>query len=309
MRIIEFSPQEMQPITPFQSTGAASTVLAVGDGDARVHCLRFEPAGQIGEHPTGFAQLFLIVRGEGWVMGADGRRTDLATGQGAFFDPGERHAKGSDTGMVALLVQVDTMDCLGPEFRPTPEDRPAALNLQTTRLLLRPFLPSDATTFAGYRSDPDVARYQGWEAPFGVAQARAFIASMEQVVPGTPGAWYQLAICLRDTDKHVGDCAFRVLPDEPRQAEIGFTLARPQQGHGYATEAVGRLLGHLFGALELHRVRAICDVENPASARVLERLGFRREGQFIENAWFKGHWSSEYLYAILGREWGAKAGL
>jgi RimJ/RimL family protein N-acetyltransferase len=55
-------------------------------------------------------------------------------------------------------------------------------------------------------------------------------------------------------------------------------------------------------------VRAICDVENPASARVLERVGFRREGQFIENAWFKGRWSSEFLFAILGREWGAKAG-
>jgi aminoglycoside 6'-N-acetyltransferase len=131
---------------------------------------------------------------------------------------------------------------------------------------------------------------------------------MEQVVPGTPGAWYQLATCLRDTGEQVGDCAFRVLPDEPKQGEIGFTLARPYQGRGYATEAVGGLLGHLFGALELHRVRAICDVENPASARVLERLGFRREGQFRENTWFKGRWSSEYLYAMLGSEWGSRRG-
>lgn len=308
MRIIEFSPQKMEPITRFQSTGAASTMVAVGKGDTRVHCLRFEPAGQIGEHPTGSAQLFLVVQGEGWVMGGDGRKADIAAGQGAFFEQGERHAKGSDTSMTALMVQVDTLDCLGPEVQSSPENRPAALNLQTTRLLLRPFLPSDAATFAGYRSDPDVARYQGWEAPFSLPQARAFIASMEQVVPGTPGAWYQLAICLRVTGEQVGDCAFRVLPDEPKQAEIGFTLARPHQGHGYATEAVGGLLVHLFGTLQLHRVRAVCDVENPASARVLERVGFRREGQFIENAWFKGRWSSEFLFAILGREWGAKAG-
>jgi aminoglycoside 6'-N-acetyltransferase len=307
MRIIEFSPATMQPITQFQSTGAASTLLAAGEGNARIHGLRFEPAGEIGAHPTGLAQLFLVVQGEGWVMGGDGRRVCLATGQGAFFERGEQHAKGSDTGMVALMVQVDTLDCPGPECRRAP-DRRSPLELQTARLLLRPFVPSDASIFAAYRSDPEVARYQGWEAPFEVPQARAFIASMEQVVPGTPGAWYQLAICLRETGELVGDCAFRVLADEARQGEIGFTLARPHQGHGYATEAVKGLLGHLFGALKLHRVRAICDVENPASARVLERVGFRCEGQFRENAWFKGHWSSEYLYAILSREWGSGVG-
>jgi len=307
MRIIEFSLRKLEPITQFQSTGAAGAILAIGEGNTRVHYLRFEPAGQIGEHLTGFAQMFLIIQGKGWVMAGDGRRVDLAAGQGAFFERGERHAKGSDTGMTALMVQVDTLDSVGPEFRPAP-DPPRALELRTIRLLLRPFVPSDATTFALYRSDPEVARYQGWEAPFSVPQAQAFIAGLEHVVPGTPGAWYQLAICLRDTGEQVGDCAFRVLSDEPKQAEIGFTLARPHQGHGYATEAVGELLVHLFGTLQLHRVRAICDVENPASARVLERLGFRREGQFIENAWFKGHWSSEYLYAILGREWSAKAG-
>jgi RimJ/RimL family protein N-acetyltransferase len=305
MRIIEFSPQMMQPITQFQSTGAASTLLAVGAGETRVHGVRFEPAGQMGSHPTGSAQLFLIVRGDGWVMGGDGRRVNVATGQGAFFERGEQHAKGSDRGMVALMVQVDTLDCCGPELCPAPDDRPA-LRLQTPRLFLRPFTPSDATVFALYRSDPEVARYQGWDTPFDVAQAQAFIAGLEQVVPGTPGAWYQLAICLRDTGDQIGDCAFRVLADDPRQGEVGFTLARPYQGHGYATEAVGGLLGHLFGVFQLHRVHAICDVENPASARVLERLGFRREGECLENAWFKGHWSSEYLYAILGREWSSR---
>ena len=307
MRIIEFSPQEMQPITQFQSSGAASTILAAGEGNSRVHGLCFEPGGQIGGHPTGLAQLFLIVRGGGWAVGRDGRRVDLTAGQCVFFERGEQHAKGSDTGMTALMVQVDTLDCCGPEFRPPP-DRGSLLELCTARLFLRPFVPSDARTFAGYRSDPEVARYQGWEAPFTVPQAQAFIAGMEQVVPGAPGAWYQLAICLRETGEQVGDCAFRVLPDEPRQAEIGFTLARSHQRHGFATEAVGGLLVHLFGTLQLHRVRAICDVENAASARVLERLGFRREGQFRENTWFKGEWSSEYLYAILGREWGSIVG-
>jgi RimJ/RimL family protein N-acetyltransferase len=304
MRIIEFLPRTMPPITQFQSSGAAGAVLATGSGTTRIHGLRFEPASQIGEHPTGFAQLFLVVRGEGWVTGGDGRRVDLATGQGAYFERGERHSKGSGPGMTALMVQVDSLDCGGLECPPIP-DAASALELRTPRLLLRSFVPADATTFAGYRSDPEIARYQGWEAPFDVPQAEAFIASMARVVPGTPGAWYQLAACLRDTGEQIGDTAFRVLLDEPKQGEIGFTLARPHHGRGYATEAVEGLLGYLFDSLTLHRVRAICDVENAPSARVLERLGFRREGQLLENTWFKGRWSSEYSYALLAREWGS----
>jgi hypothetical protein len=56
--------------------------------------------------------------------------------------------------------------------------------------------------------------------------------------------------------------------------------------------------------LDLHRVIAITDVENFASFRMLDRLGFRREGHFVENLIFKGQWSSEYYYAMFEREWG-----
>jgi RimJ/RimL family protein N-acetyltransferase len=66
------------------------------------------------------------------------------------------------------------------------------------------------------------------------------------------------------------------------------------------------LLDYLFNELNLHRVIAECDVENIASYRLLERLGFRREAHLIENIWFKGAWGSEFHYAILEREW-AKA--
>ena len=176
------------------------------------------------------------------------------------------------------------------------------LPLETTRLLLRLFEDSDVDRFADYRSDPDVARYQSWETPFSVAQAAAFVNGMKDVRPGTPGEWLQLAIQLKATGQLIGDCAFCVLADDPRQAEVGFTLARQQQGNGYATEAVRRLLDYLFCELNLHRVVAICDADNLASARLLERVGMRREGHFVENVWFKGHWGSEYSYAVLRRE-------
>lgn len=175
--------------------------------------------------------------------------------------------------------------------------------LHTERLILRPFDLSDAETFSTYRSDPEVARYQGWDAPYSLIQAQEFIQSMRDVHPGAPGEWLQLAIQLKSSGQVIGDCAFAGLKDVPHQAEIGFSLARAYQGHGYATEAVRRLLAYLFTTFAFHRIRAICDEENLSSARVLERVGMRREGHLIDNVWFKGRWSSEYWYAILRSEW------
>jgi aminoglycoside 6'-N-acetyltransferase len=126
---------------------------------------------------------------------------------------------------------------------------------------------------------------------------------MNQGQPGIPGEWYQLAIERKQEAGLIGDCAFHVFAHDTRQAEIGFSLARQYQGYGYATEAVMRLLEYLLGGLGLHRVTATCDAENHASAKLLERVGMRREGHLIENIWFKGAWGSEYLYALLHREW------
>lgn len=175
--------------------------------------------------------------------------------------------------------------------------------LKSPRLRLRPFQEADLATFATYRSEPEVARYQSWNAPYSLEQAQAFYEELLRQQPGTPGAWYQLAVERLEQSGMIGDCYFYVLRNDPRQAEIGFTFAPQHQGQGYATEAVRCLLEYLFGELQLHRVTATCDAENLPSARLLERLGMRREGHFVENIWFKGAWGSEYLYALLQREW------
>jgi RimJ/RimL family protein N-acetyltransferase len=175
--------------------------------------------------------------------------------------------------------------------------------LYSQRLALRPFEPRDAVPFARYRSDVDVARYQSWEAPYSLAQAEAFVAALQHSEPGMPGEWYQLALEVKETGEMIGDVGFVLLAEDPRQAEIGFTLAREAQGQGYATEAARRLLDYLFREMRLHRVRANCDPENGPSARVLQRAGMRHEGSFVESLWFKGRWTGEAWYAILAREW------
>jgi RimJ/RimL family protein N-acetyltransferase len=175
--------------------------------------------------------------------------------------------------------------------------------LETKRLILRSFQNDDLEALIAYRSDPQVARYQGWNAPYARQDAAAFVDEMCSKQPGVQGEWYQIAVQHQAGGPIVGDCAFHILPQDARQAEIGFTLARQHWGQGYASEALQALLGYLFDDLNLQRVRAICDVENSASTRVLERAGMRQEGYFIENIWFKGRWGSEYSYAMLQREW------
>jgi RimJ/RimL family protein N-acetyltransferase len=173
--------------------------------------------------------------------------------------------------------------------------------LETERLILRRFADSDLAPFLAYRNDPQVARYQAWESCT-KHNASAMIEELKSLQPGTPGEWFQFAIELKQTGALIGDCALKVEQDG-RQAEIGFTLSREHQGKGYASEAVSRLLDYAFGDLGLHRVIAITDRENEPSLALLERLGMRREGCFVRNAWFKGRWASEYLYAVLDEEW------
>jgi len=175
-------------------------------------------------------------------------------------------------------------------------------SLSSPRLILRRFQARDVPVFVQYRSDPAIARYQSWTT-FTEADGQQFLASQAQLHPDMPGTWFQLAIELAQTREMVGDCALHTPADPPGQVEIGFTLAPAHHGQGFATEAVTCLLDYVFGTLAKHRAIAVTDARNTAAAKVLERVGMRREGHFRENVWFKGEWGDEYWYAMLKREW------
>ena len=168
---------------------------------------------------------------------------------------------------------------------------------------MRRFAPSDACALAAYRSEPEVARYQGWEAPYSVEEAARFIASLRDLAPGTPGTWFQFAVARAAGEPPIGDCALHTLHTDPRQAELGFTFATAHQGRGYASEAVALVLGYAFHTLAMHRVVSYTDVRNERAARLLERTGFRREGRPLESGGSKGERISELMYAQLASEW------
>jgi quercetin dioxygenase-like cupin family protein len=112
VQIVPLDPSLAEPIgpRPFAVELASAVKLAHGAGEAHAYLLSFEPGGEIGPHVAQFGQLFLAVSGDGWVSGADGVRTALREGEAAFFERGEVHSKGSETGLTALMVQVRDLE-------------------------------------------------------------------------------------------------------------------------------------------------------------------------------------------------------
>ncbi len=173
--------------------------------------------------------------------------------------------------------------------------------IRSQRLRIRRFTPADTAGFSRYRNDPDVARYQGWDVPFSLERARELVLSFSQGADDAPG-WIQWAVERLDSPGIIGDIGVD-RHDEGRQATIGFTLAAEHQGFGYATEAVGQMVNHLFAGSRMHRVSADCDARNLRSVKLLERLAFRREGHLLCATWANGEWTDDYLYAQLRTDW------
>jgi len=180
--------------------------------------------------------------------------------------------------------------------------RPA---LESRRLLLRAFGEDDFRALYAMHSRPEVARYLYWE-PRGEGEVRKALArKMAPFRLETDGDGVSFAVVLKSTSEVIGDCSVSLLSAEQRQGEIGFIFHPDHQGHGYATEAARLLMRFAFEELRLHRVIGRLEARNEPSARLLERLGMRREAHFVENEFVKGEWQSELVYAILEDEWRA----
>ncbi len=106
--VVSFGAEVADPITGFDAVSAAAVHLGSGDGPAHCYVVHVEPGGRIGEHETGFAQLFIVVSGAGWVK-VDGMLHRAEAGQAVVLPRGVMHEKGSEDGMVAVMVQMYDM--------------------------------------------------------------------------------------------------------------------------------------------------------------------------------------------------------
>jgi RimJ/RimL family protein N-acetyltransferase len=175
--------------------------------------------------------------------------------------------------------------------------------LETERLVLRPFRPDDMEALAAIHSNQEVARYNYWE-PRSLEEVRGLLArKIGEASVSAEGDRLSLAVFLPDAGEVIGDCVLHWSSKEHSQGEVGFLFNPLYHGHGYATEAARAMLGLAFDGMRLHRVVGRLEARNAASARVLERLGMRREAHFVENEYVKGEWQSEMVYALLELEW------
>jgi ribosomal-protein-alanine N-acetyltransferase len=173
--------------------------------------------------------------------------------------------------------------------------------LTTERLILREVVAEDAEDLLVFRGDPEVQRYN--LVPMrNVQEALSLVRTMQ--------AWYdsryavQWGITLRDEKRVLGLCGLHDWNRRHRRASLGYDLARSHWGQGIATEAVRAVLRFGFEQWNLNRIEAITVVDNDRSIRLLERLGFHREGvrrgYSLEE---DGHFHGSALYGLLRSEY------
>lgn len=175
-----------------------------------------------------------------------------------------------------------------------------ALPLRTDRLTLRALTLDDLDEHHRLMSDPQVVQYL-YEPPLDRAGALEHL--QRRLSPELPdeGGWLNLAAEFEDA--YLGEVGVSLVSREHRQCEVGYMFLPEHGGRGFATEATRAMIDLAFTSLNAHRVVGRLDGRNAASARLLERLGMRREAHLRENEWVKGEWTDEVVYAVTEDEW------
>ncbi len=177
--------------------------------------------------------------------------------------------------------------------------------LETPRLRLREFQKGDEDDIHAWASDHEVVQYMIW-GPNTLDHTRENLEKRLSSQKEQPRHVYELAITLKANHALIGSCDITLVQQPRTSGWLGYVLTQQYWRQGYMTEAVAAILKFGFSELNLHRIWATCDTRNVASARVMEKLGMRREAHYVKDAWEKGAWRDSFLYAILNEEWIAK---
>ncbi len=146
--------------------------------------------------------------------------------------------------------------------------------METDRLTLRRVSIADAQSlFDSYASDPEATRFLSWPTHGSVDDMRGFLGDASQA--WDEGSDFVWAIEPQDAVSPLGTISFS---RRGHRAHLGFVLAKSEWNKGYMTEATRALVGWLETQSLISRIEALCDVENVASQRVLEKSGLEREG-------------------------------
>ncbi len=185
------------------------------------------------------------------------------------------------------------------EYSRVPADFP---ELAAGSWLLRPIEISDVSAMHAYLSDPDVIEHTSYE-PQRPRDVEALVQFYKHAFARKTDIRWAIASA---TDRvMVGSCGLSAFQERHRRAELGYDLARAAWGKGAATEVARRVLQFGFETLELNRVEAMVMAGNDRSERVLQRIGFQREGTLREYKFARGAFADYSIWSIVRRDWDA----
>ncbi len=171
----------------------------------------------------------------------------------------------------------------------------------TERLVLRRFTHDDIADVLGFVSQPSVAKVTSERIPATEEGVRRYIDLQNSYQPFEKDQVFELAVERKEDGKVIG--LLGLICGDHGQGEMGWVLGVEYRGQGYATEAASALMDYGFHSLGLHRIHADTGTDNPASWRMMERLGMRREGLLRGAVYEEGKWVDRYVYGILTDEW------
>lgn len=178
-----------------------------------------------------------------------------------------------------------------------------SVTIPTPRLTLRLLTEADLPALYDIFSNPEVMRYWSYPPWTDKSQAQQMLKDVQAGYD--TGNALQLGIERRADQALVGTCTLFQFHVASRRAEIGYALGRPYWKLGYMHETLQALLHYAFQTLNLNRLEVDIDPRNLASANVLERLGFQKEGHLRERWIVNDEVSDTWLYGLLRREWQA----
>lgn len=188
--------------------------------------------------------------------------------------------------------------------------RPAILTepvpIETERLILRPLTPEDTEGLFRIFADPEVTRYLEITPLKVSGEGKALLQYFNGQFERKTGVRW--GIEQKRDGALIGTCGFHSAQLWAFQAELSYDLARAYWGKGIVPEAARALLRHAFETMGLNRVQASVLPEAAASAKVLEKLGFQREGVLRETGYWKGRFWDKVTYSLLKREWLERGG-
>ena len=170
-------------------------------------------------------------------------------------------------------------------------------NLMSDRLLLRQITPADVNEIFAMRSNAGVMKYVPRPLCANLNEAMALINMMQQKIETNEGINW--AITQKGNNMMIGFIGHYKIQWENFRSEIGYMLLPEYQGKGIVSEAVQLVIEYGFKEMKMHSLEAVIDPENIASARVLEKNNFIKEGHFKENEFFEGKFIDSVFYSLL----------